>query len=287
MRSLKQKLTVGLCLLLVTLSFPSTLFSHPVPNNSRKHVVSGKSLPKPSSDVILTNKASADSQDNNDVVFTASISTAIYSALYDGVVTYGMLKRFGDMGLGAPDRIDGEVFAVDGRFYNILADGSIYELADSEKASWATVKFFRPDRILTFDKPISCPDLYATLDTLYPTLNVMYAFRIDGAFSYMQTESTPGQRKPYIPFLELLAQATQFYNYDVQGTVVGFRFPAYMEQVNVGGYHMHFLSDDKKVGGHIKDCTMNRGRVAIDVTHKADVIVPRDKDFYESPLDGP
>ncbi|MBC7882884.1 MAG: acetolactate decarboxylase [Anaerolineae bacterium] len=289
MRSSNQKaLAFGLSLLLLGLVIPAPLFAHPVPNNSRNYKASGRPLPKPSSDVTLTEGTSANLPNNaNDYVFTASISTAIYSALYDGMMTIKTLKKFGDMGLGAPDRIDGEVFAIDGKFYNTQADGTTYEMADSEKVSWATVKFFRADRVLTFDTPISCADLYAKIDELLPTPNLMYTFRIEGAFSYMQTESTPGQTKPYIPFLDLLAQASQFYNYGVSGTVVGFRFPTYMEQVNVGGYHMHFLSVDKKVGGHIKDCTMNRGLVSIDITHKADVIVPRNEDFYESALDGP
>ncbi|MBW4696451.1 MAG: acetolactate decarboxylase [Aphanocapsa lilacina HA4352-LM1] len=288
MGSFNQKAPmIGLSLLLLLgLTLPESLFAHPVPNNARNHTASGRPLPKPSSDVILTEEAAANRANGNDYVFTASITTAIYSALYDGTMTIKTLKSFGDIALGVPDRVDGELFAVDGRFYNIQADGTVYELADSEKVAWATTKFFKPDRVLTFDTPVSCSDLFVKLDELIPSINIMYALRIEGDFRYMHTRSIPGQTKPYISFSELIDQTTQFYNYDVKGTMVGFRFPSYMEQVNVGGFHFHFLNDAKKVGGHVNDCTMTRGRVAIDSARKADIIVPRNEDFYESALDG-
>ena len=33
--------------------------------------------------------------------------------------------------------------------------------------------------------------------------------------------------------------------------MVGFRFPAYVEGIEVAGYHLHFLSEDRERGGHV------------------------------------
>ena len=38
---------------------------------------------------------------------------------------------------------------------------------------------------------------------------------------------------------------------DVDGTLIGFRFPAAMTSVNVPGWHFHFLSADRSRGGHV------------------------------------
>jgi acetolactate decarboxylase len=35
--------------------------------------------------------------------------------------------------------------------------------------------------------------------------------------------------------------------------VVGFYLPGYMSGLNMPGYHLHFISDDRKSGGHILD----------------------------------
>jgi acetolactate decarboxylase len=35
---------------------------------------------------------------------------------------------------------------------------------------------------------------------------------------------------------------------------VGFWSPPYASGVEVAGYHLHFLTDDRRAGGHVLDC---------------------------------
>ena len=44
--------------------------------------------------------------------------------------------------------------------------------------------------------------------------------------------------------------------------MVGFRFPAYAEGIEVAGYHLHFVADDRRRGGHVLDSRLDRLRVA-------------------------
>ena len=41
---------------------------------------------------------------------------------------------------------------------------------------------------------------------------------------------------------------------DLEGTLVGFRFPDLTLGVGVAGYHFHFISKDRAHGGHVLDC---------------------------------
>lgn len=66
---------------------------------------------------------------------------------------------------------------------------------------------------------------------------------------------------------------------NVSGTIVGFRVPGYLEGVNVPGYHMHFLTTDRKAGGHVLAFRANRLRVAADVSTTVHVDLPRDPRF--------
>src|SRR5262249_7834217 len=52
---------------------------------------------------------------------------------------------------------------------------------------------------------------------------------------------------------------------EVSGTLVGVRSPAWALGLNVPGYHWHFLSDDRTVGGHVLDCQVREGRVQYEV----------------------
>ena len=39
-----------------------------------------------------------------------------------------------------------------------------------------------------------------------------------------------------------------------RGTLVGFWSPGYLQTILVPGYHLHFLSDDRRSGAHLLGC---------------------------------
>ena len=50
---------------------------------------------------------------------------------------------------------------------------------------------------------------------------------------------------------------------NTHGTIVGFRTPRYEEAVAVAGYHLHYIDDDRKRGGHVLDLTITSGTVSL------------------------
>ena len=64
------------------------------------------------------------------------------------------------------------------------------------------------------------------------------------------------------------------------GTLVGVRCPSWVGGLNVPGYHWHFLSEDRTVGGHVLDCRVLEGRVGqpcFDVLiHQVEAVVARE-----------
>jgi acetolactate decarboxylase len=50
---------------------------------------------------------------------------------------------------------------------------------------------------------------------------------------------------------------------EVDGTLIGFRFPAAASSVNVAGWHFHFLTSDKARGGHVLTLTTGAGRALV------------------------
>ncbi|MBW4696450.1 MAG: acetolactate decarboxylase [Aphanocapsa lilacina HA4352-LM1] len=223
---------------------------------------------------------------SDDIVFQASTADAIYASIFDGFITYGKLKRNGDFGLGAPDQIDGEMMAIDGKYYQAKTDGTVRETDDAETASYATVKFFKPERSFDILQPIDCEDFRATLDKRLPTTNIFYAIKVVGTFESVQYQIYPRMEKPYAPFLDGLANAVTEEVNDVEGTFVGFRFPEKTApDLNVPEYHLHLLTKDKQKGGHINTCRISRARVYIDAASQLKVNLPNTLPYYKSPLD--
>src|SRR5206468_762895 len=53
---------------------------------------------------------------------------------------------------------------------------------------------------------------------------------------------------------------------DVEGTMVGFRFPDYGEALEVSGYHLHFITADRSRGGHVLEARPRQATVRLDVS---------------------
>jgi acetolactate decarboxylase len=61
---------------------------------------------------------------------------------------------------------------------------------------------------------------------------------------------------------------------DVAGTVVGFRFPDYAQGIEVAGYHLHFISEDRTRGGHVLDLQPAGGIVRLDLSGELHMELP-------------
>lgn len=56
-----------------------------------------------------------------------------------------------------------------------------------------------------------------------------------------------------------------FKGVNVKGTMIGFYCPQFIGDINTAGYHFHFISDDKKLGGHEMELKALKG---ITVSHQ-------------------
>ena len=74
------------------------------------------------------------------------------------------------------------------------------------------------------------------------------------------------QEKPYPPLAEVAKTQPVFHLEDVGGTLAGFRFPDFAHGLNVPGFHLHFLTEDRRAGGHVLNLVLERGEVAIDAS---------------------
>lgn len=232
-----------------------------------------------------TDKISTQYADNpiaqRETLVQISTIGALLSGLYDGVITFATLKEYGDFGLGTFEGLDGEMVAFDGNFYQVKADGVAYPVPDSVETPFACVTFFNADRELQIPEGMNYEQLEEFLDGILPTRNIFYAIRIEGTFSYMKTRSVPGQEKPYPPLVEVTKNQPIFEFSNVKGTIAGFRCPAYVSAVNVPGYHLHFLTQDRGAGGHVLEFKVTEAVASVDYTSEFLMILPgEESDFY-------
>ena len=83
--------------------------------------------------------------------------------------------------------------------------------------------------------------------------------------SHHPVRSVKRQEPPYQPLADVAKSQSVWTHGEVSGTLVGIRCPPWVKGLNVPGYHWHFLSDDRKIGGHVLDCRARELKVRYDV----------------------
>ena len=218
-------------------------------------------------------------------IFQVSTLNAVMEGVYDGVLSVGELRRHGDFGLGTFNALDGEMVAVDGAFYQLRADGSATIVDDETmRTPFAVVQFFQPEWRERVDGSLDIEQLPDPLRRWAGSDNYFFAVRIDGRFERVVARSVPRQSKPYPPLVEVTRHQTVFELADVAGTMVGFRFPDFVRGINMPGFHLHFLSDDRSRGGHVLEFVLSSGVITADHTAEFFLELPESTGFGEADL---
>jgi acetolactate decarboxylase len=218
------------------------------------------------------------------VLFQASTIGALLDGAYDGDLSFAELAEHGDLGLGTLNGLDGEMIALDGAFYRANVDGRVNEVEGEERTPFAVVTRFEPEIDQALGGPLDHEALLTRLDELIPPAAASCAIRLDGRFELVRARSVPRQTPPYRPLTEVVAEQHVFELSDVEGTMLGFRFPDYVEGIEVSGYHLHFIVADRSRGGHVLSSRSNGLRARLDPSGELHIELPPAVDLADPDL---
>jgi len=203
---------------------------------------------------------------DRETLYQVSTLEALMKGEYDGIRDIGDLKRHGDTGLGTFDALDGEMIFFEGTCYQITSDGQVHVVADSEGTPFACVTFMDQDIRIEIDTPMNLTELSGYLCKRFPSNDTFYVIQIEGHFQEVLTRSVPRQDKPYPPLPDVIKNQTTFTYQDIDGTIVGVWSPSYVGGINAAGFHFHFISQDRTMGGHLLDCQIGNVVAVLDET---------------------
>jgi acetolactate decarboxylase len=216
------------------------------------------------------------------VLFQASTIGALLEGSFEGDVTFAELAQHGDLGLGTLNHLDGEMIAIDGRFYRADLEGNLTEVPSGERTPFAVVVGFRPEIEFDLEGSLDHDRLLAEIDRRIPADAASCAVRIDGRFESVRARSVPRQEPPYRLLAEVVSDQHVFELADIDGTMLGFRFPEYAEGIEVAGWHLHVISEDRRRGGHVLDCRAETVHVQLDPSSELHVELPPDIDLTDA-----
>jgi len=216
-------------------------------------------------------------------VFQISTSGALVAGVYDREVSVRTILDHGDFGLGTFADLDGEMVVLDGRVYQIQGSGRVSEAPADAGAPFAVVTWFAPERDAALEQVRGFADLESRCDAFRRSGNIFYAFRLDGHFTRVHTRvvnaPAPGTR-----LVDATRSQSEFTFNDLDGTLVGLWSPGFSSAFSVAGHHFHFLSADRRHGGHVLDVEAANLRLRVEPLTRFHLALPESEAFLKADL---
>ena len=222
--------------------------------------------------------------------YQVSTLQALALGFSKSVITVEELLSHGDLGLGTFEDVDGEMIVLDGTCYRAKNDGNVVLAEDDRGVPFASVCRFKPDREEKLEKMDTIEQLKVWLTLRIEEdfgLNSMYAVRIDGEFSKVDARSESGTKAHHVTLKDALSVTQKAFVFEnVKGTLVCVYYPDYMDGINAAGWHLHFLSEDRKHGGHVFDMSLAQGDASFCRITSVEVQIPDTPAFDTYALKG-
>lgn len=169
------------------------------------------------------------------------------------VITVEELIREGDTGLGTFEDVNGEMIVMDGHCYRADRKGHVTDVAPETGVPFAAVARLYGEQQFPLgympDIASVRTELTRKIEEVFG-LNSMHIVRIDGTFEKVDARSEAPYRSHHITLKEVLSHTQEAFLFEnIRGSLVGVYFPDYMDGINMPGWHLHFLSEDRSKGG--------------------------------------
>lgn len=216
-------------------------------------------------------------------IYQVSTLQALMLGYSRAVISVSELLKHGDIGLGTFTDVDGEMIVLDGCCYRATENGDVV-LAEPERGvPFSTVTYMTKSTPIEFGFMKNAGDLKNALNNIVDShfgLNSMHMVRIDGEFEVVDARSETGYESVHVDLKTILGKTQRAFKFEnIKGTLVCVYFPDYMDGINASGWHLHFISEDKLLGGHVFEIIMKSGKGLISKINSIELKLPDEPVF--------
>lgn len=212
-----------------------------------------------------------------------AVLDALLVGAYESGIGVGEVRALGDFGIGCVDHLGGEVIVLDGEVFECTVDAPPDRMTDEQILPFVDV-CPGPEAPAGAVRNADLAALTARVEAELASRNLFHAVRLDGEFASVRVRVTPRQRHPFRPLADVTRGQIETVLEGVRGTVVGFWAPAIYQGITVAGLHMHFLTEDRRAGGHVLDVTVADAALRLAAHARFDLRLPTDPVFLETEL---
>lgn len=219
---------------------------------------------------------------DRETIYQIALLQSLAMGYFDGSITVKDLKTHGDTGIGTFEGLDGEMIVLDGVVYRANRDLKINVVADKVTVPFSNVTFFDKDFSVKLNDVADKATFEKILDEHVNKhgRNSFYMVKVSGTFNEILIRSESGTKEPYPTLVEALKTQNELTPKNIKGTIVGLYCPDFMSSLNSTGWHFHFISADKKIGGHVLDLNLKSGEAQFDKTDAFKMDLPKKENFH-------
>ena len=220
---------------------------------------------------------------DNVKMFQVSTLQALMLGYSRPVIPVSELLSHGNTGLGTFEDVDGEMIVLDGKCYRATENGAVVVAEPDKGVPFCAVCNMKGKRTCELGAVKTIDDLKTKLNLLIEEdfgLNSMHMARIDGEFELVDARSESSYKAMHVSLKDILGKTQKAFQFrNVKGSLVCVYFPDYMDGINASGWHLHFLSEDKKCGGHVFEIIMKSGTCLLDKINDIELTLPKEPVF--------
>ena len=212
-----------------------------------------------------------------------AVLDALLAGAYESGISVAAVRELGDFGIGCCDHLGGEVLILDGEVYECTVGEPPDRMRDEQILPFVDVCRFPAGEPVVLAGG-GLPEFTDRVEAELVSRNLFHAVRVDGRFASLRVRITPRQHHPFRPLAEVTSGQIETVLEDARGTLVGFWAPAIYQGITVAGLHVHFLADDRSVGGHVLDVRIGEAQLSMAAYSRFDLRLPTDAVFLRTEL---
>ncbi|MBI4855711.1 MAG: acetolactate decarboxylase [Acetobacterium woodii] len=208
----------------------------------------------------------------SETLFQVSTLTDFQKKGYDGQISIETMLAYGDTGFGTYHELNGEMIVLDGVAYRARGDCSVEVANLSETTPFATLGFLKKDEEQFLAVNGDLRALMKNLNILTGISQKPILARLTSVFDIIELHGVWPQKKPYEELDKIVSDQSILVMEKIRGVLVGIYCPESAQGMNVVGWHFHFLSADKKIGGHVNDLSVGDLVVEFEIKESLSII---------------
>ncbi len=170
------------------------------------------------------------------------------------------LLNNGNFGCAAMKNLSYELIVLEGIVYALDQQGNVFYPDKTEECSFTTMIQFEPSDSFELQTSMSFEEFLEATRQRVPKRTNPYAVKCEGSFELIKGRTVYALENDTVNHAEDNWPKIDFS--EIEGTMVGFIFPEYMNSILAGNQsHFHFIDKTKTCGCHVFEFAPNKIKV--------------------------